>query len=97
MRGHNNASLGMVPASPVGSHAGQASRRGVTLTPDNHRTGSMPGFVKSIALLLLICAGTAHADSWVPPTPKTYLSADGQARVIINPRPLDGALHWWVN
>lgn len=57
----------------------------------------MPGFVKSIALLLLVCAGMARADSWAPPTPKTYLSADGQARFIINPRPLDGALHWWVN
>lgn len=47
------------------------------------------------AAMLLLGAGTTNADSWLPPMPETFVSADGQARVTITPRPIGGALPYF--
>lgn len=47
------------------------------------------------AVLLCCVAWTASADSWLPPTPKTYVSPDGNTRVLVTPRGLEGALPYF--
>jgi hypothetical protein len=37
----------------------------------------------------------ASADSWMPPTPKTYTSPDGNTRVEITPRGIEGPLAYF--
>lgn len=52
----------------------------------------MSTFVLRFLALLLVGMGTASADSWMPPKVQTYASPDGRTRVVVTPRPLDGAL-----
>lgn len=55
----------------------------------------MSWIVRTGVACLLFAAGTLHADSWLPPKVETYTSSDGRARVVIFPRPLDGALSYF--
>ncbi|TDK21053.1 hypothetical protein E2F46_15245 [Luteimonas aestuarii] len=58
----------------------------------------MVAFTQRVALALALClAGVvpAQADSWPPPRVETYVSSDGDSRVVITPRPLEGALSYF--
>lgn len=48
-----------------------------------------------IPLLGILCATTAFADSWLPATTKQYLSADGNWRLTVEPRPLTSPLAYF--
>ncbi len=50
------------------------------------------GLVLSIAALL---CGPARADSWLPPSTHTYLSADGQWRLTVVPRGISSPLSYF--
>ena len=50
--------------------------------------------VSALALLMLTTS-VAQADSWGPPTTTVTESANGQFRVTVVPRPLDGALAYF--
>ncbi len=57
----------------------------------------LTGYALAIALFVagLFWTVTARADSWMPPSGQTYVSADGNARVTITPRALEGALEYF--
>lgn len=54
-------------------------------------TKSFPRF----ALLFVLLAPCASADTWAPPSTEITLSADGRSRVTVTPRPLAGALPYF--
>lgn len=47
------------------------------------------------ALVVLLCAVPASADSWTLPTQQIYLSADKRTRLIVTPRDLSGPLDYF--
>lgn len=50
------------------------------------------GLVACAVFGLAVFAATSHADSWMPPTPKTYVSADGAWRFTVTPRAISSPL-----
>ena len=48
-----------------------------------------------MVLLLLAAAGSASADSWLPPRPTTAVSDRGTYRLTVYPRPISGALEYF--
>jgi hypothetical protein len=49
----------------------------------------------ALLLALLAAAGAARADSWMPPRPETYVSADGATRLKVVPRSLASSLRYF--
>lgn len=47
------------------------------------------------AVLLSLCGGTAHADSWTTPTPRVSFSPDRQLRLTIIPRDITSPLAYF--
>lgn len=48
-----------------------------------------------LGLLLCCLAWAASADSWMPPSEKTYLSPDGRTRIVVTPRGLESQLAYF--
>lgn len=48
-----------------------------------------------LVVLLLPFSAAAQADTWAPPTPKSYMSADQRSRLQVFPRRLDGSLAYF--
>lgn len=54
--------------------------------------------LRSIAFTCLVLLSTGvSADSWLPPTTKATMSANGQFRVTVTPRPLSGRLDYFAD
>jgi hypothetical protein len=49
----------------------------------------------SLVLLLCCITAIAAADSWLPPQQRTYLSPDGNVRVVVTPRTLQSAVAYF--
>ncbi|GAB2508870.1 hypothetical protein [Lysobacter humi (ex Lee et al. 2017)] len=53
--------------------------------------------LKLLALLCIALATPARADSWLPPSERTYTSPGGLYRLTVVPRPLAGALPYFAD
>ncbi|MBC2776354.1 hypothetical protein [Parasphingopyxis marina] len=51
--------------------------------------------VFGIFIVFLLSPDAAHADSWVPPTERVYLSTDETVRFTVTPRSIDNVLNYF--
>lgn len=62
------------------------------------RTIKHPGLVGLLALAAVLSGGLrdmARADSWMPPAPKTYVSAGERCRLTVSPRQIQNQLRYF--
>lgn len=48
-----------------------------------------------LILLTVLTAASAHADTWLPPERQTFTSANGEARLTVEPRPIRDQLAYF--